>query len=60
MTHRCPHTRALFTSVDWLRCQQVGLVATEATSDYWEPVFYLLDAPGGHLWCSAPSTPQRG
>ena len=43
-------TRALFKLADWLRCQGVELVAMEATSDYWKPVFYLLEAQGFTCW----------
>jgi transposase len=31
---------------DWLRCWQVPAVVMEATSDYWKPVFYRLEAEG--------------
>lgn len=44
------HTRALHGLADWLRCQQVELVAMEATSDYWKPVYYLLEAQGFTCW----------
>ncbi len=44
------HTPALLNLADWLRCQQVELVAMEATSDYWKPVFYLLEAEGFTCW----------
>jgi transposase len=43
-------TAALLGLADWLRCQQVELVAMEATSDYWKPVFYLLEAEGFSCW----------
>jgi transposase len=43
-------TSALLGLADWLRCQQVELVAMEATSDYWKPVFYLLEAEGFTCW----------
>jgi transposase len=43
-------TPALLALADWLRCQQVELVAMEATSDYWKPVFYLLEAEGFACW----------
>ncbi len=36
-------TPALLQLADWLRCHQVQLVAMEATSSYWKPVFYLLE-----------------
>jgi len=35
---------------DWLRCERVTRVAMEATSDYWKPVFYLLEAEGFDCW----------
>jgi transposase len=43
-------TPALLQLADWLRCQQVQLVAMEATSSYWKPVFYLLEAEGFECW----------
>ncbi|WP_031173025.1 IS110 family transposase [Streptosporangium roseum] len=43
-------TRALLDLADKLRCQGVTLVAMEATSDYWKPVFYLLEAEGFECW----------
>jgi len=43
-------TAALLALADWLRCQQVQLVAMEATSDYWKPVYYLLEAEGFECW----------
>ncbi|MEU4626957.1 IS110 family transposase, partial [Actinoplanes sp. NPDC023801] len=43
-------TPALLGLADWLRVEQVALVAMEATSDYWKPVFYLLEAEGFECW----------
>jgi transposase len=43
-------TPALLALSDWLRVEQVELVAMEATSDYWKPVFYLLEAEGFECW----------
>jgi transposase len=43
-------TPALLQLADWLRCQQVQVVAMEATSSYWKPVFYLLEAQGFECW----------
>jgi transposase len=43
-------TPALLGLADWLRCQQIQLVAMEATSSYWKPVFYLLEAEGFECW----------
>jgi transposase len=31
---------------DWMRCWQVNAVVMEATSDYWKPVLYRLEAEG--------------
>jgi transposase len=42
--------RELLGLADWLRCQQVELVAMEATSDYWKSVFYLLESQGLRCW----------
>ena len=43
-------SRSLLELADWLRCERVELVAMEATSDYWKPVFYLLEAHGLDPW----------
>ena len=43
-------TSGLRELADWLRVEQVELVAMEATSDYWKPVFYLLEAEGFTCW----------
>jgi transposase len=43
-------TRQLLELADWLRVQQVELVAMESTSDYWKPGFYLLEAEGFTCW----------
>ena len=43
-------TPALLHLADWLRVERVELVAMEATSDYWKPVFYLLEAEGFTCW----------
>jgi transposase len=43
-------TRQLLELADWLRVQQVELVAMESTSDYWKPVLYLLEAEGLTCW----------
>jgi transposase len=43
-------TPVLLALADWLRCQQVQVVAMEATSSYWKPVFYLLEAEGFMCW----------
>jgi len=43
-------TPALLELADWLRVERVELVAMEATSDYWKPLFYLLEAEGFECW----------
>ncbi|MGW4423260.1 IS110 family transposase [Streptosporangium sp. NPDC004631] len=41
---------SLLDLADWLRCQEVTLVAMEAVSEYWKPVYYLLEAEGFTCW----------
>ena len=43
-------TRALLGMSDHLACLGVTRVVMEATSDYWKPVFYLLEAAGFETW----------
>jgi transposase len=43
-------TRSLLAMSDHLRCLGVNRVVMEATSDYWKPVFYLLEAQGHEVW----------
>ena len=43
-------TRSLLSMADHLRCLGVTRVVMEATSDYWKPVFYLLEAAGFETW----------
>ena len=43
-------TRSLLVLSDHLRCLGVSRVVMEATSDYWKPVFYLLEAQGLDPW----------
>ncbi|MFK4042922.1 transposase [Nonomuraea wenchangensis] len=43
-------TRSLLALADRLRCLSVTRVVLEATSDYWKPVFYLLEAAGFEVW----------
>jgi transposase len=43
-------TRSLLSMADRLRCLGVTRVVMEATSDYWKPVFYLLEAHGFEAW----------
>ena len=47
-------TRALQTMADRLLELGVTRVVMEATSDYWKPAFYLLEAHGFEVWlCNA-------
>jgi transposase len=43
-------TRSLLCLADRLRCLGVSRVVMEATSDYWKPVFYVLEAAGFETW----------
>ena len=43
-------TRSLLRLADHLACLGVTRVVMEATSDYWKPVFYLLEAAGFETW----------
>lgn len=43
-------TPALLDLADWLRAERVQVVSMEATSDYWKPVYYLLEAEGFTCW----------
>jgi transposase len=43
-------TASLLAMSDHLRCLGVSRVVMEATSDYWKPVFYLLEAQGLDPW----------
>ncbi|HYY78876.1 MAG TPA: IS110 family transposase [Actinomycetes bacterium] len=43
-------TRSLLVLADRLRELGVSRVVMEATSDYWKPVFYLLEAHGFEVW----------
>jgi transposase len=36
----------LLALADWLRCWGVGKAGMESTSDYWKPVFFLLEREG--------------
>ena len=38
--------RQLLEMTDWLRCWGVQRAGMEATSDYWKPVFFLLEQQG--------------
>jgi transposase len=43
-------TAGLLALADWLRCEQVQVVGMESTSDYWKPIYYLLEAEGADRW----------
>jgi transposase len=43
-------TRSLLGMADHLACLGVTRVVMEATSDYWRPVFYVLEAAGFQTW----------
>jgi transposase len=43
-------TRSLLALADHFRCLGVTRVVMEATSDYWKPPFYLLEAAGFETW----------
>jgi len=43
-------TGSLLGLADRLRCLGVTRVVMEATSDYWKPVFYILEAHGFETW----------
>ncbi len=43
-------TGSLLRLADRLRCLGVTRVVMEATSDYWKPVFYILEAAGFETW----------
>jgi transposase len=43
-------TRSLLGMADHLACLGVTRVVMEATSDYWKPVFYVLEAAGFETW----------
>ncbi|MGP4092674.1 IS110 family transposase [Streptomyces sp. KR55] len=43
-------TRSLLGMADHLRCLGVTRVVMEATSDYWKPAFYVLEAAGFETW----------
>jgi transposase len=43
-------TGALFSLAQWLRELGVTRVVMESTSDYWKPVFYVLEASGFDPW----------
>jgi transposase len=47
-------TGALLRLADRLRCLGVTRVVMEATSDYWKPVFYVLEAHGFQTWLVNP------
>ena len=49
-------TRSLLDLAARLHAAGVTLVAMEATSDYWKPAFYLLEAEGFTCWLLTPGT----
>jgi transposase len=60
-------TRSLLDLAARLHAAGVTLVAMEATSDYWKPAFYLLEAEGFTCWLlnarhvkNVPGRPQTG
>ncbi len=60
-------TRSLLGMADHLACLGVTRVVMEATSDYWKPVFYLLEAAGFETWLDSakdaghlPGRPKTG
>jgi transposase len=38
--------KQLLALADWLRCHRVGKAGMESTSDYWKPVYFLLEREG--------------
>jgi transposase len=60
-------TRSSLRLADRLRCRGVRRVVMEATSDYWKPVFYLLETHGFETWLASardvkhlPGRPKTG
>jgi len=49
-------TRSLLRMSDRLACLGVTRVVMDATSDYWKPVFYLLEAAGFETWLVVADT----
>jgi transposase len=47
-------TGSLLRLADRLRCLGVTRVVMEATSDYWKPAFYVLEAHGFQTWLVNP------
>jgi transposase len=43
-------TRSVLSLADHLHCLGVTRVVMEATSDYWKPIFYILEAAGFETW----------
>ncbi|WP_424536899.1 IS110 family transposase [Sphaerisporangium viridialbum] len=43
-------TRSVLSMADHLRCLGVTRVVMEATSDYWKPIFYILEGAGFETW----------
>ena len=53
-------TAVIAELADHLVCQSVELVVMEATSDYWRPFFYLLEARGLSRRCSTEHAVRLG
>ena len=47
---RCPTTNAICELAEQLVSQRVERVVVESTSDYWQPLFYLVEAAGLTVW----------
>lgn len=43
-------TRSLLDLADWLNAHHTTRIVMESTSDYWRPVYYLLEASGLDPW----------
>ena len=52
-------TRSLLGMADRLACLGVTRVVMEATSDYWKPVFYLLEVAGFETWLAKVAERHR-
>jgi transposase len=50
VTSHSTMTRSVLSMADHLHCLGVTRVVMEATSDYWKPIFYILEAAGFDTW----------
>jgi transposase len=50
VTTHATMTRSVLAMADHLHCLGVTRVVMEATSDYWKPIFYVLEAAGFETW----------